>query len=222
MSFYPLFMGLNQVRDLTQRTVEEIICKRPFHSLNDLLIRVDPRPLEARNLVSIGALKNLGNISELLLQLQSGDWRAGQLPLFTADIEKQADWTMEQKITAQESILGISVDVHPLELHLTKILENQAISTIDALSKIGQRVRVAGMLQTWRRGRSKGKDYLYLMSLEDLEGNLDVLISSEVYRRSQIKPSSTQPILVEGVIELNPTRNDHFIRAERIWSLVEN
>ena len=39
-----LYMGLDQVRDLTGRTIERILLNRPFTSLEDFLARVDPRP----------------------------------------------------------------------------------------------------------------------------------------------------------------------------------
>ncbi len=56
-----LFMGLNQVRDLTQRTQGEIMRQRPFHSLFDFLSKVNPRPKEAENLVRCGALGGFRN-----------------------------------------------------------------------------------------------------------------------------------------------------------------
>jgi DNA polymerase III subunit alpha len=77
-----LVMGLDQVRELSRRTQAEILRKRPFHSLLDFLSRVDPRPLEAENLVQVGALEGFGTIPALLSQLKRGGWRPNQLPLF--------------------------------------------------------------------------------------------------------------------------------------------
>jgi DNA polymerase III alpha subunit len=44
-----LFMGLDQVKELTRRTIKHIITERPFHSLEDFLCRGDPRPREIEN-----------------------------------------------------------------------------------------------------------------------------------------------------------------------------
>src|SRR3990172_8739012 len=79
-----LFMGLDQVRDLTRRAQVRILNQRPFHSLADFLARVDPRPAEAENLIQSGALEGFGTIPTLLGQLKRG-WRGGQLPLFELD-----------------------------------------------------------------------------------------------------------------------------------------
>ena len=51
-----LYMGLNQVRDLTARTRKRILQERPYASLPDFLVRADPRPVEAENLARVGAL----------------------------------------------------------------------------------------------------------------------------------------------------------------------
>src|SRR5690606_30342390 len=45
-----LFMGLGQVKELTQRTIGKIIQHAPFYSLDDFLSRVDPRMQEAEHL----------------------------------------------------------------------------------------------------------------------------------------------------------------------------
>jgi DNA polymerase III alpha subunit len=111
-----LFMGLDQVRDLTQRTLMAIVHNRPYSSLADFLARVDPRPVEAENLVRVGALDDIGTIPLLLRQLEQGGWQGGQLSLFSISDTIQEDWSLAEKVTAQEELLGTGVIAHPLEL----------------------------------------------------------------------------------------------------------
>lgn len=213
-----LFMGLNQVRDLTRRTQSQIIRLRPFHSFTDFLARVDPRPQEVENLVRCGAAEGLGTIPALLDKLKTGGWRGGQLSLFSSD-ETLDDWPVERKAAAQEAILGVSVIAHPLELHASQIATSQAITTLEAAQRLGQHVRVAGMRQTWRRTRTSQGGYLYFMSLEDLEGMLDVLLFEDVYRRYRQELRAGGPYVIEGLVETNPVTVEPVIRAERITSL---
>ena len=110
-----LFMGLDQVKHLTRRTIEKIIRLRPYHSLEDFLSRVDPRPQEAEHLARVGALDGMGTIPAILKRLQSG-WQAGQMSLFSLDEMEGEDWSLEQKMAAQQELLGISLEAHPLEL----------------------------------------------------------------------------------------------------------
>ncbi|HJW90077.1 MAG TPA: DNA polymerase III subunit alpha [Anaerolineales bacterium] len=179
-----LFMGLDQVRDLTRRTQARILRQRPFHSLQDFLDRVDPRLVEAENLIRAGGLEGLGNIPALLPQLKSLAGRGRQLSLFDfsqpAGIQPAGDapvdWSLEEKVAAQEAILGVGVDAHPLELRAAQIQAFGAVTTLEAAACIGQRVRVAGMRQSWRRTSTERNELIYLMSFEDLEGMLEAAV----------------------------------------------
>jgi len=214
-----LFMGLDQVRELTQRTQSAIILNRPFSSFTDFLARVDPRPVEVENLVRVGALEGFGTIPILLHQLEHGGWQGGQLSLFSLGDSGQEDWSLAQKVTAQEDLLGTGVVAHPLELAEKQITASGALTTVDAASRLEQHVRVAGMRQIWRRSITTRGEYIYFMSLEDLEGMLDVVITAEVYRRSKAALSTPGPYVVEGRVDLDTQRGEPFIRAERIWAL---
>jgi DNA polymerase III alpha subunit len=219
-----LFMGLDQVKELTRRTQLRILRERPFKSLEDFLVRVDPRSVEAENLVRVGALAGMGTIPALLSALQPGGWRGGQLFLFpfesiSGNDSVLEDWTLEQKVYAQEEILGAGVDAHRLELFADQIKAAHALNTLDAASQVGRHVRVAGMRQTWRRSRTAGGEAIYFMSFEDLDGMLDVVILSDVYRRSRSALKEVGPYLVDGLVEVDRTNGEPFIRAERIFLL---
>jgi DNA polymerase-3 subunit alpha len=214
-----LFMGLDQVRELTQRTQSAILHNRPFSSFGDFLARVDPRPVEVENLVRVGALEGFSTIPILLHHLEHGGWQGGQLSLFSLGESTQEDWSLAQKVSAQEELLGTGVIAHPLELAEKQIASAGALTTVDAASRLEQHVRVAGMRQIWRRSITTRGEYIYFMSLEDLEGMLDVVITAEVYRRSKAALSSAGPYVVEGRVELDSQRGEPFIRAERIWAL---
>ncbi len=150
-----LYMGLDQVRDLTRRTQRRILEDRPFHSLADFLTRVDPRPAEAENLVKVGGLTGLGTIPTMLKGLKAGAWQRGQLQLFPLLAGDGEEWPLANKAAAQEALLGLSVDVHPLELVTGQLAAHGVITSIDAAARIGQRVRVAGLRQT-RPRRARG------------------------------------------------------------------
>ena len=219
-----LFMGLDQVRDLTSRTQTRIFYQRPFDSLTDFLARADPRPGEAENLVRIGALSGLGAIPELLAQLSGSRWRGGQLPLFAlpgegGQLSPDDDWSLAEKMAAQEAILGASIEAHPLELYAGQINQAGALSTLEAATRIGQRVRVAGMRQIWRRFTSPSGDAMYFMSLEDLEGMLDTVIYASIYRRYRSEFSGPGPYVMEGMLERDESNGEPLLKVEKFWRL---
>jgi len=214
-----LFMGLDQVKELTRQTIQRIIHLRPFTSLEDFLTRVDPRAQEARTLTEAGALSGLGTIPSILKRLQNGGWQQNQMSLFEWTDPGEEDWTLQQKVNAQVEILGISLDAHPLELVSEKIKGTGAISTLDAIARIGRRVTVAGVRQTSHRSRTaKGESMLFL-TLEDLHGTLDAILFPDVYRIARPLFDSTMPLLVTGVMEMDVERGEPFLRVEKVVSV---
>lgn len=212
-----LFMGLGQVKELTQRTIGRIIQHAPFTSLDDFLSRVDPRMQEAEHLAKIGALDGFGKIPAVLSRLQTGGWQRDQMSLFAWSDTGVEDWTLQQKVDAQLEILGASLEAHPLELVLDKI--TGAISTIDAVEKLGRRVTVAGVRQTSRRSRTARGDMMLFLTIEDLQGTLDVILFPEVYRVSKSFLDSNPPLLITGVMEMDKERGEPYLRAEKVASI---
>jgi DNA polymerase III alpha subunit len=216
-----LYMGLNQVRELTRRTQYAILRQRPFGSLVDFLVRVDPRPVEAQNLIRCGALGGLGTIPELIQQMEQGTGRRGQMPLFSIT-SKIDEWSLAERAAAQQAILGASLDAHPLELYAAEIASAQAETTLYVAGQLGKRVRVAGMRQSWRRSSTRRGEYIYFMALEDLEGQLDVIITADVYRRNRNEIKGEGPFIIEGTADIDQNTAEPTIRADRIWRLEHN
>jgi DNA-directed DNA polymerase III PolC len=214
-----LVVGLNQVRELTSQTVSRIQRMRPFGSLLDFLSRVDPRPIEAENLIKVGALQGLGTIPDMLAQVETKNWRKGQMSLFTEEPHIGENWSSAQISAAQESILGVSLSTHPLDLFSEHINRAGCVSTIEAAANPGQLVRVAGMRQTWRRGSASQAGHIYFMSLEDLEGVINVLIDSDIYRAHRKEFTGTGPYIIEGIIEKDPSRAEPILRAKEVWNI---
>jgi DNA-directed DNA polymerase III PolC len=216
-----LFMGLDQVRDLTQRTQNRVIAGQPYRSLADFLVRVDPRPQEAEFLVKVGALQGLGSIPALLDQLSADSWSRGQLPLFAAPpAAGGADWSLAQVLAAQEDILGAWVSAHPLDLAAGLAEKLNTIDTVQAAEQpAGARVRILGVRQSSHSSRTASGAWMAFLTIEDLQGMLDVVIFPELYRRVKPLISGRTPLVVEGTLEPDPTREDPILRAENIIPL---
>jgi DNA-directed DNA polymerase III PolC len=210
-----LFMGLDQVKELTNRTIQRVIRFAPFLSVEDFLTRVDPRTQEAENLARVGALDGFGNIPSILKRLQSGGWQQNQLSLFEWVDSNEEDWSLQQKVDAQLEILGASLAAHPLELVADKLAATSAVLTVDAVARVGQRVTVAGIQQASHRTRTARGDMLFL-SFEDLQGTLDAILFPEVYRQAKAWISSTKPFLLTGMMEMDVERGEPFLRVEKV------
>jgi DNA polymerase III subunit alpha len=214
-----LFMGLDQVRELTRQTIQRIIRHAPFRSVDDFLTRVDPRRQEAENLACVGSLEGLGNIPSILRRLQNGGWQQNQLSLFELSVPSEEDWTLEQKVKAQMDILGVSLAAHPLELVGDKLKGTGAISTLDAVARVSQRVTIAGVQQASHRSLTAKGAMMLFLSVEDLQGTLDAILFPEVYRQAKSLISSSVPFLLTGMMEMDTERGEPFLRVEKVSSL---
>jgi DNA polymerase III alpha subunit len=209
-----LYMGLNQVRDLTNRTIQGIIRHRPFHSVEEFQVQVDPQKNEIRHLILCGAFEGLTTIPQGL-NLIEHHRIPGQLDLFSSQTP-DVDWDTEEKSKAQYEILGVSLEMSPLEQNADQIQSAGALSTLEAETLIGNKVCVAGMRQTFRRFRNRSNEMMAYLTLEDLEGSLTVLIPPALYRRSHTAFHETGPFLAEGLIEKDEQRGQVRMIAEKI------
>lgn len=215
-----LYMGLDQVHNLTQKTQEKIIHYRPFHSLTEFMMKVNPRKAEVENLVMVGAFDGIGTIPGLLLEIKESTNQPGQLSLFTKAFSGLDDWSLEQKNTAQQKILNACLAAHPLELLSEKIRESGAINTIEASSRSGQIVRVAGMRQTLFRSRTAKNEWMGFLSLEDLDGLLDVVLFPDLFRKARnLLSDRTAPLLIEGVMDRDEHTGDPILKAQIVSQL---
>ena len=210
-----LFMGMDQIKNLTRRTIEKIIRLRPYHSLEDFLSRVDPRPQEAEHLVKVGALEEMGTIPYLLKSMQGG-WAAGQMSLFSIKNTEEDDWSLKEKVNVQQELLGISLEAHPLELFSDQISSLGAISIAEAMERIGQSVTVAGIRQTSRRARTSNGETMLFLTIEDQTGFMEAIIYPDVYTPLNKLNLSNTPLLLSGSVEKEKADHNPYLMIEKV------
>ena len=101
-----------------------------------------------------------------------------------------------------------------------QISASNAITTIEAAGRVGQRVTVAGIRQSGHRSRTTKGDLMLFMTMEDLAGMLDVAIFPDVYRQVRGFIHSSEPFLVTGVIKIDPGRSEPLLVAEKVRRLL--
>ncbi|MEN4098859.1 MAG: DNA polymerase III subunit alpha, partial [Anaerolineaceae bacterium] len=213
-----LYMGLDQVRNLSRHTQQHILQHRPFSSLADFILRADPRPQEVENLIKVGGLDGFGPIPLLLTALNRGIWRSRQPSLFSSQPEDShaEDWALSEKLAAQIEILGIGVEAHPLEPFQDGLRVANVVPTLHAIAHIGKTIRVAGVRQSIHRSRTSTGEWMAFISIEDQEGMLDLVVFPGAYRRYRNVLSSSAPFIAEGVVELDEARSEPYLRVERV------
>lgn len=196
-----LWMGLGQVRELTQITMANIIAGSPFDSLQDLLIRAQPQFIEAVNLIKAGALDGLGNPHALLAQLERDQWRGrhtGQLGLLSnPSVSRLPEPTLFDRAAWEREVLGQLVGVHPLQLVAGELKKYSVARSSELAEHVGEEISIAGVRLATHRFQSK-QESMWLVDMDDEQGMWQVLWTGPALNRYREQISQREPVLVRG------------------------
>lgn len=186
---------------------------------------MNKRVVEA--LVRAGALDSLGARRSQLEaaidaaleygQKRRADREAGQGSLFgggdeAADVRKPPlpdvpEWDDKTRLQHEKSTLGFYVSGHPLDDH-RDLLERFASHSSQELRKAANKTQVVlgGVITDLQRRKSRKGDMWASFTLEDLEGQVDVLVFPKTYRTCEDELAADRPAMVEGRLEVEEDR----------------
>lgn len=218
--------GLGAIKNVGHGPVEAIIDGRadePFLNLNDFAHRVDLRKVGKRALESlfrVGALDRFEPRIALLegldriISVSASHFRAeeiGQLSLFgqhTGVIEEISLPKVTTKISRREilnwerELMGLYISDHPLSPVMDDL--TQAVTHFSGqLSEAteNERVRVAGLITHIRPHQSKAGRQMGFVTLEDLQGTIDLVIFPRVWKRVSDIIDYDKIVMVEGRVD---------------------
>jgi len=227
--------GLAAIKGVGEVAVEAILKARNevgrFNSLAALCEHVDTRTLSRKvleALIKCGACDSLGQTrATLFAQIEralaraasiNGDRQRGQSSLFGALEEKATqsadfsvnlpEWPQHELLAYEKELLGFYVTGHPLT-PFAPILEKYTLATTITLAQLPNRTvtRVGGLIAAVQNGVSKksGKPYA-MVTLEDLEGSVQVLCMNENYDKNRELLILGKAILVVGEVNVGDER----------------
>jgi DNA polymerase-3 subunit alpha len=221
--------GLAAIKGIGEVAVEAILKARretgKFRSLSEMCERVDGRSvgrkvLEA--LIKSGACDCFGqNRATLFAQIERtlmgaasviADRQSGQSSLFGTLEDRSSrmpeavaplpEWSEHEMLAHEKELLGFYVTGHPLT-PFAAILEKYCLNTTASLAQLQSRslTRIGGMIAAIQNGISKksGKPYS-LVTLEDLEGSVQILCMNENYDKHRELLVQGKAILVIGEV----------------------
>src|SRR5579884_236553 len=221
--------GLAAIKGVGEVAVESILAARKtggeFKSLSDMCERVDIRTVNRKvleALIKSGACDTFketratlfAQIDRTLLRAASiiQDRQRGQSSMFGMLEEKSPDkaepvlrlpeWPQHELLAAEKELLGFYVTGHPLT-PFAPILQKYALHTTNALAALPNRTvtRIGGLIGAVQQGISKKNNKPYAMvTLEDLEGSVQILCFNENYDKYRNLLVVNKAILVVGEI----------------------
>jgi DNA polymerase III subunit alpha len=222
--------GLDAVKGLGYQAVEAIIRAReeggPFTSVWDFCRRVDCQAVNKKaseSLVKCGAMDSLPGTRTGMMRVlpnaqASGaqiqqDAQRGQGSFFDLDdgpgVAAEPDLPVpdlpderEQLNEWEKETLGLFLSSHPLK-EVRPALRRRVDCSISELSskKDGECVTVGGMISECKRIRTKKGDPMMFATLDDLEGQVEMLVFNSAYAANENKVAVDRIVLVRGRVD---------------------
>jgi DNA polymerase III subunit alpha len=228
---YSIRFGLAAIKNVGAGAVEVILEARmlggAFRSLSDFCQRVDLRNVGKRALeclIKVGALEAFGHSRgqlldglDQILNASASHFRAaeaGQLSLFGgaggfAEVQlpkAKSEITRREMLTWEKELIGLYVSDHPLQSVLADL---QAVVThySQQLSEDanGQPVVMAGVVTSLRTHYTKKGDPMGFVSVEDLQGHLELVVFPRTWREVSPWLAVEQIVVVQGKIDAKGT-----------------
>ena len=223
--------GLAGIKNVGVGAVEEILRARqeggPFRTIFDFCARVNSKAVNkkvAESLVLAGAMDSLeGNRAQLFASIESALTygqrcqqysERGQANLFETPDDTSAvsvmepalpaheDWSEEDKLAKEKSVLGFYVSGHPLEKWRT---DAEALSSIrlgqPETYREGEDIPVCGVLSNVRNKTSRIGRTMALASLEDFTGKAECVFLPDVYKEQGHKIRNEAIVVLIGRVE---------------------
>ncbi len=205
-------MGLKYVKSVGEDDAEAVVAEREargeFESVGDLARRL---PLDARELEALlrsGACDRFGKRRDLLWELglvtrpQTVQREHKQLSLEldpTVATPELPDLTAWERMLADYATTSVSIDVHPLTL-LRPHLPPEVLPS-DRLNEAPHRSKVAFAGMAVARQRPSTAHGIVFMLLEDELGQVNLIVSPELYERNRAIVRGEPLLLVRGRFE---------------------
>lgn len=222
--------GLAAIKNVGEHAVQAIIEERakkgPYRSIFDFCSRLDSRLVNKRvleSLVKSGAFdftkltrKHNFSLIDRAISLGSSlqsDRAIGQTGLFAEESpETQAEtesgppipeWHQNEVLGFEKELLGFYVSGHPLTHYAEtiKLFELKSTTHLGELED-GADVRLAGIISSFQKKLSKKDNRPWaIMTVEDLDGQVEVLCYSDAFEKSQAFLGPEKAVLITGRLD---------------------
>lgn len=155
-----------------------------------------------------------------------GDQSKLNMPTFP----KIEEWSDKQLLTLEKEILGFYISGHPLnrfEDTISKFGNVDSVSIGEVAN--GQAVRIGGMVSRVRSLRTKKGDLMAFIAIEDLKGEVEVVVFPKTYENSVDLLFLDSPLIIEGEAQKEETQVKilaetivHMDKAEEVWTSTMN
>lgn len=231
-----------------QLILDERTANGPFEDLVDLCERVDLRKVGRRaleSMIKVGVFDCWGSRPQLLDGLDrilgysgtSNDAAAvGQMSLFGGGASASMDVAVEllrdenqvptierrEMLDWERELIGVYLSEHPLQRKLDALQDVVNATTADLGGAMnGRGVTIAGIISRLRHHTTKRGDPMAFAGLEDLHGNVDLVIFPSVWKHVRGDVAVDQIVVVRGKVQIEEGQDGATILVDSLQTNVE-
>ncbi|MDE2931848.1 MAG: DNA polymerase III subunit alpha [Chloroflexota bacterium] len=242
-----IYFGLAAVKNVGTAAAEGIAAARAqesYQDFYDFCLRIDQRVVNRRaleSLIKVGAIDGMGERAAMLASLDDvlastqkaqsisnqgptlfetflGEEQAAMLTSFTLPETEPA--TPEEKGIWEKELLGDYLSENPFKAHSAQLRAAADTSTAEITrDREGQRVTLAGRVESVRRIFTRKGQNMAVLTLEDEKGHIDVTVFPKLYAERAALLVNGNFIVVRGRIEQDSRDDVLRILAESVRPL---
>ena len=221
--------GLAAVKNVGLAAIQSILAAREekgdFTSLPDFCRKVDLRKVNKRVIESLIKCGAFDSISLQRAQLLAGleettEWAQelerersnSQMIMFGSlrptgrhnepSLPGVPDWPEGQRLAFEKETLGFYLTGHPLTPYAATL---RRLATVDSQSiqgvPDGQEITIGGVVNALKEINTKKGDRMAFVTLEDLQGVVEVIIFSELFKNSSLLLKGEEPVFIKGRVD---------------------
>jgi DNA polymerase III subunit alpha len=124
------------------------------------------------------------------------------------------DWTEDQQLAGEHSVLGFYVSGHPMDRHAGRLRELGAVElgSIEG-RRNGEELAIAGIIVQTRPMRSRRGARWAICNLQDRTGGVEMLVFPEAFQKYENLLKGARPLLVKGRVTVEEV-GTRFVASE--------
>jgi DNA polymerase-3 subunit alpha len=239
--------GLAGVKNVGEGAARELVAERersgPYKGLMDFCARVQSQQVNKKTLESLircGAFdfpgmhrsRLFGGIDFAMNRASAAqrDKQSGQASLFDmldagdtrtlsdSQLPEAQPWHESDLLVGERELLGVYMSGHPLSQY-EKLLARYQLTDVQGLSEIedGKSTRLGGLISSLTQRFTKKKDPMAVLRLEDLDGNVEVVVYPEAYQEYKGVLQADKAVLLCG--DVKHEENEVKLIASEVYPL---
>ncbi len=232
--------GLEAVKGVGSSAIDAILETRTggnFSSFSDFCLKADSRRVNKKvieSLIKAGAMDSMGKRAQLMEGLPDvmeaavryqKEQSLGQESMFGDIHEVPAErlpiveeWNETKLLAMEKEALGFYITGHPLNKYKDKLVE-LGVTPITELQDLQdkQEITLGGIVRDFKQIQTKKGDLMAYLNLEDLFGNVEIIVFPDIYKEAQDIISQDTPVVIAGY--LDKTDKGLKIIAQKIASI---